>query len=503
MHLPSGEKPDQSKKMPSATESLETALRFQQAGQFAQAEQLYRQILLANPRDCEALHGLGLLALRLGRPEIAIQYITQAIAINGRLANYHNNLGEAYRATCRIPEARASFEKALQLNSSYGPAAFNLGLLEHGCGQSADAQRAYERAARLMPGFPEVHYYLGASLHDQGHLAEALDCYETSLRLRPDYPEPHFNRSLIYLTQGRFIEGWQEHRWRAKCKKYPPRTFQQPLWEGEPFANRTLLVFAEQGLGDTMQFVRYLPLMKRRGGKVVLEVQRALVPLLRTSGIEELIATASDLPAFDLQVPLHSLPGIFRTTEENVPNDVPYLTADPKLVEIWRDKLSQFGGFKIGLAWQGEQALEYDRSRSIALDQFAPLSATPGVQLFSLQKKAGTEQLALVAGQFTIHNLGEELDEVSGAFMDTAAVMKNLDLVVTADTSIAHLAGALGVPTWVALPTPPDWRWLLEREDSPWYPTVRLFRQSTPGNWAEVLARMAGELTKLVQARGD
>jgi hypothetical protein len=487
--------------MESASELLETAFRLRQAGQFAEAEPLYRQILDANPGDCQALQGLGLLALSQGRFDAAIQQITQAIAVDGQQPSLHNNLGEAYRAAGRIPEARACYQKALQLNPAYGPAAFNLGLLEHSCGQPAEAQRAYEVAARVLGGLPEVHYYLGASLQDQGQWRKALDCYETSLRLRPDYPEPHFNQSLVYLTQGRFLEGWQEHRWRAKCKKYPARTFRQPLWNGEPFANHTLLVYADQGLGDTLQFARYLPLVQRRGGEVLFEVQESLVSLLQTSGLRRVIATRSDLPGFELQVPLHNLPGIFQTTADNVPTDVPYLTADAKLVEVWRDRLSPFGGFKIGVAWQGEKALEYDRSRSIALGEFAPLSQVPGVRLVSLQKKAGIEQLNEVADRFTVHDLGTDFDETSGAFMDTAAVMKNLDLVVTADTSIAHLAGALGVTTWVALPTPPDWRWLLDREDSPWYPTVRLFRQPTPGDWANVFARMADVLTRLIAAR--
>jgi hypothetical protein len=487
--------------MPSAPELLKAALQLRQAGQFAEAELLYRQIIESNPRDCEALHGLGLVALGQGRFEVAIQRIAQAIGVDSQQPSFHNNLGEAYRAASRLPEARACYQKALQLNSAYGPAAFNLGLLEHICGQSAEAQRAYEVAARLLGGLPEVHYYLGACHHDQGQWAKALDCYETSLRLRPDYPEPHFNRSLVYLTQGRFLEGWQEHRWRAKCKKYPARTFRQPLWDGEPFANRTLLAYADQGLGDTLQFVRYLPLVQRRGGEVLLEVQGPLVSLLQTSGIQRVIAGGTDLPAFDLQVPLHNLPGIFRTTADTVPREVPYLAADPKLVEIWRDRLLQFGGFKIGVAWQGEKALEYDRSRSIPLGEFAPLATMPHVRLVSLQKRAGTEQLIEVADRFTVHNLGADFDETAGAFMDTAAVMNNLDLVVTADTSIAHLAGALGVKTWVALPTPPDWRWLLDREDSPWYPTVRLFRQPTPGNWADVFARMATALTTLIAAR--
>ncbi|HEV3136524.1 MAG TPA: tetratricopeptide repeat-containing glycosyltransferase family protein [Pirellulales bacterium] len=484
-----------------ASDLLQTALGMRQAGQFAEAEQLYRRILEAHPRDFQALHGLGMLALSQGHFEMAIQHITQAIAVGGAPPSFHNNLGEAYRAAQQIPEARACYEKALQLDPAYGPAAFNLGLLEHSCGRLAVAQRAYELAARLIPELPEVHYYLGTSFHEQGRWAEALDCYATSLRLRPDYPEPHFNRSLVFFVQGRFLEGWQEHRWRSKCKKYPARAFQQPLWNGEPFANRTMLVYAEQGLGDTLQFVRYLPLVRERGGEVLLEVQAAIVPLLRTSGIQGVMATPADLPSFDLQVPLHNLPGIFQTTADNVPDDVPYLTADPELVAVWRERLSQHGGFKIGVAWQGEKALEYDRSRSIGLGEFAPLSTAPGVKLFSLQKNAGSEQLTEMADRFTVHDLGADFDESSGAFMDTAAVMKSLDLVITADTSVAHLAGALGVTTWVALPTPPDWRWLLEREDSPWYPTVRLFRQSTPGQWTDVFARMTDALRKWIEAR--
>ncbi|MBI3837411.1 MAG: hypothetical protein HY288_05705, partial [Planctomycetia bacterium] len=211
------------------------------------------------------------------------------------------------------------------------------------------------------------------------------------------------------------------------------------------------------------------------------------------------LLTLDDDPGdFDLHVPLLHLPGIFQTTFENMPAEVPYLAADPRLVDVWREKLSEFNGFKVGIHWQGNRDYAQDRYRSIALKEFAPLADVPGVQLFSLQRTDGVEQLAEVAGQFAIHELGPHIDEQSGAFMDTAAVMKNLDLVITSDTATPHLAGALGVPVWVALGKVPEWRWLLDRRDSPWYPTIRLFRQRTRGDWSDVFARMAGELRQIV-----
>jgi hypothetical protein len=255
------------------------------------------------------------------------------------------------------------------------------------------------------------------------------------------------------------------------------------------------VLHTEQGLGDSLQFIRYAPLVKQRGGTVVVECLRPLARLLaRCPGIDRLVVKGSDLPAFDVHASLMSLPALLGTTLATVPADVPYLFADPELVERWRRELAPLPGFKVGIAWQGDPTHPKAGARAIPLRHFEPLARRPGVRLFSLQKGPGTEQLRDVAGHFDVTDFGNRLDEASGPFMDTAAVMKNLDLVITSDTAIAHLAGGLGVPVWVAVPAVPEWRWLLGREDSPWYPTLRLFRQARPGDWEGVFARMATEL---------
>jgi hypothetical protein len=271
------------------------------------------------------------------------------------------------------------------------------------------------------------------------------------------------------------------------------------LWEGSPLHGRTILLRAEQGLGDTLEFIRYAQLLKQQGATVFVECQKPLLRLLaRCPGIDRLLAQGEPWPeTVDVQIPLLSLPSRLGTTLATVPAPIPYLSADPDLVAHWAQQLRSDGTFKIGIVWQGSPAYRDDQSRSIPLAQFAPLARLEGVQLISLQKGRGTEQLRKVADQFSILDLGSQLDETAGPFMDTAAVMKNLDLVIACDTAIGHLAGALGVPVWVALPFVPDWRWLLHRGDSPWYPTVRLFRQSVPGDWPGVFQRMTDAVRKL------
>jgi hypothetical protein len=275
----------------------------------------------------------------------------------------------------------------------------------------------------------------------------------------------------------------------------PSRNFPQPQWDGSPLEGRTILIHAEQGLGDTIQFIRYAPLVKRRGGTVIVECQPVLSQLLAgCPGIDRLIAQGSPLPAFDVHVPLLSLPRIFGTTLADVPAEVPYLFADAALIERWRDELAGVPGVKIGIAWQGNTRFPADCMRSIPLTHFAPLAQVDGVRLFSLQKGPGREQLAATAAYLPVIDLADRLDEKAGGFMDTAAVVKNLDLIITSDTAIAHLAGALGVPVWVGLALGADWRYLLGREDSPWYPTMRLFRQTRLGDWDGVFERIASEL---------
>jgi hypothetical protein len=296
---------------------------------------------------------------------------------------------------------------------------------------------------------------------------------------------------LAWLVSGDLERGWPEYEWRWRTKDFPRRSFAAPRWDGEALEGRTILLYAEQGLGDTLQFIRYAPLVQRRGGVVLVEAQPALVPLLKSCpGIDQLVPSGSPLPDFDVQVPLLSLPALLHTTRDTVPADMPYLSADPARSERWAAELRGIPGFRIGIAWQGNPTYRDDRHRSLPVKHFEPLARLPGVRLVSLQKGFGREQLASVP-DWNVLDLADRLDEAGGAFMDTAAVMQHLDLVVTSDTAIAHLAGALGVPVWVVLPFARDWRWLLDREDCPWYLTMRLFRQKRWGDWDELFTRVA------------
>ena len=264
---------------------------------------------------------------------------------------------------------------------------------------------------------------------------------------------------------------------------------------------KTILVHAEQGLGDTIQFARYLTLVREAAGRVICEVQPALVPLLKNSRLAEVaefVGRGAALPEFDAQISLLSLPGVFRTTAETIPVAESYLSADPERVARWKAQLGEEDHFRIGIAWQGSAGYPGDRERSIPLLEFAPL-ALPGVELISLQKGFGSEQLEQLSGRFSVRDLGPEFDAAGGAFMDAAAVIANLDLVVTSDTAIAHLAGALGKPTWLALSLVPDWRWMFERSDSPWYTSIRLFRQPRLCDWSDVFQRMAADLSRQLQ----
>ena len=264
--------------------------------------------------------------------------------------------------------------------------------------------------------------------------------------------------------------------------------FAQALWDGQPLEGRTILLHADQGLGDAIQFVRYAPLVKRRGGAVVVQCARPLVSLFKSCpGIDRLLGRDEAIPAFDVHAPLSNLAAVFHTALDDIPRAIPYLFPDPRLAERWRGELGPIAGFKIGIFWQGTSR---NPARTIPLACFEPLAGLSGVRFFSLQKGPGVEQIQELGGRFSITDLGSRLDH----FMDTAAVLVNLDLLITCDTALAHLAGALGVPVWVALPLSPDWRWLLDRSDSPWYPTMRLFRQMEWGNWQAVFEQIENAL---------
>ena len=460
-----------------------------------------REAVRLKPDFADAQNNLGAVLLDQGRRDEAETCFRRAIALKPYFAEAHNNLGNLLREAKRTDEAVFSLREAVRLRPDFTEAHAGLATALLDRGSFDEAIASCRRAIELKPERSDSQLTLGFILAEQGDREAALAAYQKAIDLKPDNAEAHKNRSLVWLLEGRLAEGWPEYEWRWKCPELPERQFKQSLWDGSPLAGRTILLHAEQGLGDTIQFIRYAPLVRECGGKIVVVCQKPLVALLANCpGVERVVAQGDPLPAFDVHAPLLSLPRIFGTTLANVPADIPYLAADERLVERWRAELEPQRAFKVGIAWQGSAKYRWDAKRSIPLERFEPLARVPGVQLYGLQKGLGSEQLGRVASRFAIVDLGSRLDESTGPFLDTAAVIKNLDLVISSDTSIPHLAGAQGAPVWLATPFTPDWRWLLDREDSPWYPTLRLFRQPSVGDWESVFERMAAELERLVSS---
>jgi tetratricopeptide (TPR) repeat protein len=483
----------------------------------------YRQALRLNPHHADAWLNLGKALAHAGQWAEAASCLQHAARGRPERADAHCHLGNALAELGRTDEAVASFEEALRRQPDYPLACYGLALARKKQGRLAEAAAAAHQALRLRPDFPEAQVCLanalvglrqwdeavplfrqaltrrpdlvearnnlGAILGAWGDLDGALACFDEVLRRAPDFAEAHLNRGLIWLLRGDWPRGWPDYEWRLLVPSVPRRDFPRPRWDGSAPAGRTLLLVAEQGLGDTLFFVRYALLLRRAGARVLVECQPPLVRLLADAlGPEAVIAAGAPLPEHDAYAPLASLPGLLGTTPEAVPAEVPYLRADEGLVRHWRQELGPRRGPRVGIHWQGGPA---SQQRSVPLAVFEPLSRLPGVQLVSLQKGPGAEQLQAVAAAWPVLDLGGRLDEAPGAFRDTAALLHSLDLVVTADSAVAHLAGALGRPVWVALAYVPDWRWLLGRDDSPWYPTARLFRRRRPGDWDEVFARIA------------
>ena len=479
------------------------ALALFEGGDLEEAALCYVQALRINPNHANAHNNLGLAFSAQGKLDEAVAYYRRALALKPDYAEAYSNLGNALKGQRKWEEAVGCYHRALELKPDYAEAHSNLGNALADQGKLEEAIKCYHRALQLKPDYVDAHLNLGCSFCDQGKLDEAFVCYRRALALKPDFADAHWNHSLLMLLTGDFERGWAEYewRWQTKLKYFQPRGFSQPLWDGRPLAGRTILLHDEQGLGDTIQFVRYAPLVKERVGTVLFECHPRLLPLLKESaGIDQIVARGAPLPPFDVRMPLLSVPAIFGSTLVNIPAPVPYLRADSERIAYWAKELAGLRGLRIGIAWQGDSDNTKDRQRSVSLAQFEPLAQVNDVRLVSLQKGPGAGQLHALAGRLTVFDLGDRLD-AEAAFIDTAAVMMNLDLIVAVDTAVAHLAGALGVPVWLALPFVPDWRWLLEREDSPWYPQHRLFRQKRPGDWSEVFERIAGALAELVKNR--
>jgi Flp pilus assembly protein TadD len=515
-----------------ATQLFNQAFAHHQQGRLVEAERLYREILAQSPGDANVIYLMGLLHYQQRRYEPAIAHMQQAVQLRPDFAEGHNNLGHALRTVGRKEEALASIRTAIELRPDYAGAQANLGVSLEQQGKFQDAVNAYQealrlnpndhetccnlggalwylgrldeavasltRALQLRPDWADAHSNLGTVLRSQGKARQAVPSLREALRLNPNHVEAHWNLALSLLACGEFEEGWKEYEWRWKRREWPPRVFPQPRWDGGPLQGRSILLCCEQGLGDTMHVIRYAAIVKDLGARVIVSCQKPLRPLLaRCPGIDMLCDENAEPADFDVWSSLLSVPGLVGTTMGTIPAPGPYIFANPTLVQRWKRYLDRFKGFKVGVCWQGSRIHVLDTYRSIPLAQFAPLAAIEGVQLISLQKGPGADQLRDFANPFPVFDLAYKLDTSSGPFMDTAAVMMNLDLVITVDTAIAHLAGALGAPVWNALPMiGTDWRWLLDRQDTPWYPTMQLFRQSQTNDWTGVFARMASELRR-------
>jgi tetratricopeptide (TPR) repeat protein len=455
-----------------------------------------RRAITLQPAYAEAHYNLGAVLGTLQRRDEAIACYREALRLRPDYGEAYNNLGLALVETRHAAEAAIYVQQAVRLRPQAAEGHNNLGLAYADLGRFAEAEGSYREALRLNPRYVEAHNNLGSAYKEQGRTAEALACYQLALWLDPASASTHYNRSLAWLQTGDYQQGWPEYEWRWRRPTAKPRSFRQPRWDGTPLAGRTILLNCEQGLGDTLQFLRYAALVQATGGTVLVECPGALMPLLRTCpGIDRLIAEGDPLPDFNVQAPLLSLPGLLGTSSpEAVPAPIPYLAADRDRVAHWQSVLAAVPGFRVGLVWQGNPRHPWDHHRSLPLRCLEPLATVAGVHLISLQKGLGEEQLRTLAGRFPVVDLGPDFNRDGGAFLDTAAVMQHLDLVVTVDTAAAHLAGALGVPVWVLLSRIADWRWLREREDTPWYPSMRLFRQRQLGDWPEVAARVADAL---------
>lgn len=461
------------------------------AGEWDRAERAYRWVLAQDPRSARAWFMLGAVGQMRGQIAEAVTRYREAARLAPENAEVHSNLGVALHSLRRDDEAIESLRQAVAIAPGYAEAYNNLGIVLRDRGAFDEAEACFRQALELKPDYPEALHNRGNAFRSRGRLPEAIDCYDRALALRPGMAQVHLSRALAWLEAGDFERGWPEYEWRLKNPEYAIPDLRRPRWDGGPLGGRSILLYADHGLGDAIQFIRYAPMVKARGGRVVVLCRAPLARLLATcAGVDLFVFEGSPIPPCDAFAPLMSLPGIFGTVAATIPADVPYLFADPARVDVWAGALALPDELCIGVAWQGNPGHVRDRQRSFRLDHLEPIARRPDVRLYSLQKGPGREQIAGLAGRFPIVDLGGRLDDL----METAAVMANLDLVISADTAMAHLAGALGVPAWVALPSEADWRWSPGRDDSPWYPTLRLFRQARWGDWDDVFARIAAAL---------
>ncbi len=447
-------------------EALNLAVKYHLNGNLTEAESIYRKIIEERPINsnalADALNLLGAAECQHGKYNEAIKNIQKAVKLNPNNAGYYGNLATAYNLSGNDDKAEENFKKALGLDSRY-------------------------------PGAHLAHYNLGIFSEANGNILEALKHYEQSIELDNNFSDAHWNRSLILLLLGKYEEGWKEYESRfGKKQPSDKRFFNKPKWDGSLLNGKKILVISEQGFGDNIQFIRYLPLIHEKGGEIILECSKEVEKLFKDSFkidkvVEKNIRAIPDIE-FDVYIYLMDLPRIFNTNLTNIPNKIPYLKADPIIVTNFKEKINKTKDerIKIGIVWSGNPSQENDKNRSARFENFKYLKRVPGVVLFSLQKGEAAGQL----DDPEVIDLSGEINN----FADTAAIIENMDLIISVDTSVAHLSGAMGKRTFVLLSNKADWRWLLDRNDTPWYRSMRLFRQKKPGDWNSLFNELNEEI---------
>ena len=498
------------------------------AGRLDKAETSLRKNLRTHPKDAKSLHVLGLVARDRGRHDRAIQLLDKAVALAPmapdircdlglalKAAGRHeeaiaaqarvtellpnsalawSNHGTALTAAKRFDDAIASFTKALSLEPNTAALHYNLGNARLALGDPEEAEAAFVRTLELSPDHAGALENLSCALKEQGRLAEAEDLLRGACALYPDNSDLRWNHALALLMSENYREGWAAYEARRAIPGFAINPQTLPPWDGSRLAGRRLLVHAEQGLGDTIQFCRYLDRLSNQQGDIVFQVPPRLLPLMRSLTTKaEITDNARAGARCDMEVPLMSLPHLLGPGEPFRPEGGAYLTPDSSRVGYWKDRLAGHDGLSIAIAWQGDPGYRADKTRSIPLAAFAPLAEIPGIRLISLQQGPGKSQIETIDGRGTILDLGDDIDQ-DGAFLDSAAILHNVDLMISSDTALAHLAGAVGAPVWVALSLIPDWRWGIDGEVCGWYPNLRLFRQKTAGDWDSVFDNIANAL---------
>ena len=488
---------------PVVTDFLQQGIKLHRAARLTRAISFYQKVIQLQIDHPDANHLIGLAMLHRRRKqdrEKVLHHLEYAVSLRPGAWEFHNDLGNAYWNQGRVDDAAKAFQNAAALKPDYFQAVYNLGNARFLQDRFDDAISAFRQSVSLDPGWVQAHYRLANCLQYVGRFEEAIEAYEEAIKRKPELSDAHFGRAITLLKVGRFAEGWREYEHRLADDSFrsilPPGS---PVWNGGDFSAKTLLVYGEQGIGDVLHFIRYLPMVQRLGGRTVLVCDSSLHPLLRESMTntelldKRRLEKAPDQIEFDIHVPLMSLPGIFATTPETIPCRVPYLSVNRSKTNQWTKRLHR-NRINVGLVWAGNPSQKDDKHRSCRLADLAPLADINGVAYYSLQKGPGSEQLHENSGGFELIDFSGDLED----FSDTAALIEALDLLITVDTAVAHLAGGLACPVWVLLWFGHCWRYPRSGESSPWYPGMRLFRQPRIGDWENVATQAATALARYV-----